>query len=364
MSTVTQLLEVYHHFCSAVDEGKEIRVVFLDITKAFDRVWHKGLSYKLKRCGIRGRLLAWFADYLNDRLQRVVINGQYSDWGKVEAGVPQGSVLGPLLFLLYINDIVHVIHHCKIRLFADDTCLYIEVDDREETARFINQDLEALSVWSKKWLVSFSAAKTKSLTISNKPDAGLNPPLSLEGVRIDQVSSHKYLGVYLSSNLKWKDHIEEVALKARKRLSLMIPLKMKLDRKSLETMYNSFVLSTMQYAITVWGGSPDCYISKLERIHLDGLRLISGATARSSSSQVLVECNGQTIFEQINHASLIMMYKIMHRKVPEYLSNIHVELQDEPMHNYNLRNKGNLRIPLCRLNTFQKSFFFLKLSKA
>ncbi len=357
MSTVTQLLEVYHYFCSAVDEGKEIRVVFLDITKAFDRVWHKGLKHKLKRCGIHGQLLDWFADYLNDRLQRVVINGQYSDWGKVGAGVPQGSVLGPLLFLLYINDIVHVIHHCKIRLFADDTCLYIEVDDRDETARLINQDLEALSLWSKNWLVSFSAAKTKTITISNKPDAGLNPSLFLEGVKIDKVSSHKYLGVHLSSNLKWKEHVDEVALKARKKLSLMIPLKMKLDRKSLEIMYNSFVLATMEYANTVWGGSPDCYISKLERIHLDGLRLITGATARSSSIQVLEECNGKTISQQINCSSLILMYKILHGKVPEYLTNIHLELQGEAMHTYNLRNRGNLRIPLCRLYTFKKSFF-------
>ena len=100
-------------------------MVFLDISKAFDRVWHRGLIYKLKQCGIHGRLLDWFVDYLNDRMQRVVINGQFSDWGEIKAGVPQGSVLGPLLFLLYINDIVHTVTHCKIRLFADDTCLFI-----------------------------------------------------------------------------------------------------------------------------------------------------------------------------------------------------------------------------------------------
>ena len=146
-STVTQLIEVYHHFCSAVDSNKEIRVIFLDISKAFDKVWHKGLLYKLKRCGISGSLLLWFHDYLHGRQQRVVISGHTSPWGSIKAGVPQGSVLGPLLFLIYINDITHVVHNCSIRLFADDTCLFIEVDNTIECAERINADLEQIHNW-------------------------------------------------------------------------------------------------------------------------------------------------------------------------------------------------------------------------
>ena len=134
--------------------------MFLDIPKAFDRVWHKGILHKLQKAGIDGTFL-WFESYLSDRRQRVVINGQTSEWGDVSAGVPQGAVLGPLSFLIYINDLSSEVTHCNIRFFADDTCLFIEVDNREESVAKINADLEQINKWSKKWLVTFSPSKKK-----------------------------------------------------------------------------------------------------------------------------------------------------------------------------------------------------------
>ena len=143
LSTVSKVLEKIVHkylfnffrdnnvitpFQSGFDEGKEVHAIFCDISKAFDRVWHKGLLFKLKSAGVSGSLLTWFSDYLNDRKQRVVLPCASSSWTSVEAGVPQGSILEPLLFLLYINDIVEDINS-SIRLFADDTSLYIIVDD-------------------------------------------------------------------------------------------------------------------------------------------------------------------------------------------------------------------------------------------
>ena len=140
-STVNQLTYLYNTFCHALDSGKEVRVVFCDISKAFDRVWHAGLIHKIKAAGISGNLLKWFVSYHENRKQRVVLSGAQSNWNFIQAGVPQGSMLGPLLFLLYINDIVSEIGS-SIRIFADDTSLFIIVEHPDTAADIFNLDLE------------------------------------------------------------------------------------------------------------------------------------------------------------------------------------------------------------------------------
>ena len=286
-STITQLIELYDEFCKAVENGKEIRVVFLDISKAFDRVWHAGLLQKLKGCGIRGRLLQWLHSYLKDRQQRVVINGVFSPWGKILAGVPQGSVLGPLLFLIFINDITHVIRRCKIRLFADNTCLFVEVDEPAEAAAALNEDLTSIQDWAEKWLVTFSPPKTEELLITNKAPRN-HPLLYLNNQRITEVKHHKHLGVYLSHNLSWNKHAEEIAKKATRCLGILRPLKFLLDRASLETLYKSFVRPILEYADIVWD-APDAHrhgLDILEKVQLEAARLVTGATARCSTENL------------------------------------------------------------------------------
>ena len=355
-STTTQLLEVYHLFCRAVDDGKELRVVFLDISKAFDRVWHAGLIYKLHQSGISSNLLNWFRNYLSDRQQRVVVHGQSSEWSSIKAGVPQGSVLGPLLFLLYINDISNAVQHCHIRLFADDTCLFIEVDNREDAAAKINEDLDALYQWSLDWLVSFSEPKTKALTISNKKDFNKNPPIAMNNILIEEVQSFKYLGLTFTRNLRWNNHVDKVATNAQKRLNAMMPLKFKISRKSLEIMYKSFVMPVLEYGLIVWGGTYDTDILKLEKIQIDALRLITGATARSNIVALYEETAFVPLRERIDHLSLIMLFKIHHNIAPDYLARLLPNTNNEAIQ-YNLRNNKNIKLPFTRLESFKRSFF-------
>ena len=138
-STTYQLLDLYNTFCKAVDSGKEVRAVFCDIIKAFDRVWHKGLIHKLRNAGFAGKILEWCSDYISNRRHRVVLNGSASGFKCISADVPQGSILGPFLFLIYINDIVETLN-CNVRLFADDTSLYVTVDkSRKENPQKLTQ---------------------------------------------------------------------------------------------------------------------------------------------------------------------------------------------------------------------------------
>ena len=135
------------------DEGKELRAVFLDISRAFDRVWHDGLLFKLSQIGIEGQALNIVKDFLKNREQRVVIDGQSSDWAPITAGVPQGSILGPLLFLIYINDITEVITS-DIRIFADDTFIFRTANS--DSTRLLNDDLAKITDWAWRWKMLFN----------------------------------------------------------------------------------------------------------------------------------------------------------------------------------------------------------------
>ncbi|MEW8186271.1 MAG: reverse transcriptase family protein, partial [Candidatus Thiodiazotropha endolucinida] len=210
-STTYQLIHTYHSFCEAVDSGKEVRTVFCDISKAFDRVWHKGLLHKLSGIGCSDMVVQWFASYLSGRQQRVVINGQSSDWAPINAGVPQGSILGPLLFLIYINDIVKDIGS-SIRLFADDTSLYIVVDSPQTAASLLNNDLTTINKWAESWLVTFNASKTVSMTVSRKHNRIQHPPLTMNNTVLTETDCHKHLGITLSSSCTWTGHINIITL--------------------------------------------------------------------------------------------------------------------------------------------------------
>ena len=192
-STVDQLAYLYHVFSQALDEKKDVRVVFCDISKAFDRVWHDGLFFKLAKIGI-GDLLNFFEHYLLNRTQSVIIDGQISNVGHIKAGVTQGSSLGPLLFLVYINDLTENIRS-NIKLFADDTSLFINVEDPVQSALVLNDDLLTIKSLPDQWLVNFSAEKTKLMARSFRSID--HPNIIFDDVVLPETKTHKHLGLTL-----------------------------------------------------------------------------------------------------------------------------------------------------------------------
>ena len=192
-SSIAQLLSIIHEIQTAFDNNPtvDVRGVFLDISKAFDKVWHDGLVFKLKSYGVEGELLSLLKNYLQSREQRVVLNGQTSGWRKINSGVPQGSVLGPLLFLIYINDLPDgIISMCKI--FADDTSLFSKVLDINKSVTELNTDLEKISQWAYQWKMQFNPDPNKQaneIFFSCKliPNNLSHPPVKLNNNNIKNI---------------------------------------------------------------------------------------------------------------------------------------------------------------------------------
>ena len=312
-----------------------------DVSKAFDRVWHKGLLYKLNSVGITGSLLSWFTNYLSDRSQRVVLPETCSNWKPIKAGVPQGSILGPLLFLVYINDIVEDIH-CTIRLFADDTSLYIIVENPIEAAQFLNVDLDKIQQWAKKWLVSFNPTKSESLLLSRKINKPYHPPIFMDNQVISEVNTHKHLGLILSSDYTWHEHLAEIKSKAWNRINIMRKLKFLLDRKSLQTIYFSFIRPLLEYADVVWDNCTQYEANELEKIQIEAARIVTGATRLVSLNLLYSETGWDTLASRRNKHKITMIYKMYHGLSPVYLSSLLPPTVGENVP-YTLRNPTNIR---------------------
>ena len=224
-SATNQLLYLVNeiHLAFGNPESLEVHAVFLDICKAFDKVWHDGLIFKLKQNGDSGSLLMFFQNYLNNRKQRVVLNGSYSSYSTVEYGVPQGSVLGPLLFLVYINDLERNIKS-NIKFFVDDTMLFSIVKDPEISANNQNHDLDIIQQWAYEWKMEFNPDPTKQaneVLFSCKRSSPYHPQLIFNGIAVAKVNDQKHLGLILDSRLSLEKHINEKIIKAKKNVGIL-----------------------------------------------------------------------------------------------------------------------------------------------
>lgn len=273
----------------------------------------------------------------------------------MQAGVPQGSILGPLLFLIYINDLVVNID-CNIKLFADDTSIYITVENPFSSAALLNSDLEKINDWSKKWLVSFNPSKTECMTISNKIKKPFHPSLIFDDVHLKEVESHKHLGVIFSSNLSWNQHIDEMISKAYARLGQMRKVKFLLDRNCLQKIYFSFIRPALEYADIIWDNLPEYLSRKIENIQLEAARIVTGGNRMASIAFLYRETGWVLLSKRRENHRLVQFFKMFHCKTPEYLSNI-LEIQTSKDGTHNTRSNNSIREIFARTKLYYESFF-------
>ena len=222
-SCINQLLSITHEIYQSFDEDFDVCSVFLDISKVFDKLWHNGLTFKLKQNGISGSLLNLLSNFLRNRKQRVVLNGQTSSWTDVNAGVPQGSILGPLIFLIYINHLSDGLSS-NAKLFADDPSLFSVVHNANTAANELNNDLIKISRWAYQWKMSFNPDPSKQaqeVIFSKKAKKEYHPPLVFNKNNVSETNSQKHLGVVLDNRLSFEDHLKMILNKVNKTVALL-----------------------------------------------------------------------------------------------------------------------------------------------
>ena len=354
-STINRLIHLTHQIYNGIDMKKDTLIVFLDISKAFDRVWHPGLLHKLREFGITGTLYDWLVSYLSDRNQKVVIGGEESTTLKTNAGVPQGSILGPLLFLIFINDIIQVVKN-PIFLFADDASLLNIFNNLNEAIASINEDLQNLSQWALIWRVTFNAIKTVFMIISMRlQNQNHNPTLFLNGVPLKQVKQECYLGMVLASNMSWKEHIHRSTAKASKKIGILYNMKDKLSRSAKTVYYTSFIRPLLEYGSAVFDNCTAFESHSLERVQRRAAVLCTGAFRRTSSILLLNEVGWNTLTNRRKDAKLILMFKIIKGLTPSYLTDL-IPPQVQSTTHYPLRNRTHFRVPLARTQLNNNSF--------
>jgi hypothetical protein len=345
-STINQLIYIVHNIYKNLESKKDTCMIFLDLSKAFDRVYHPGLLFKLKQMGFEGNFLKWLNSYLSHRQTRVLLNSQCSEWRPINAGVPQGSILGPLLFLIFINDVVNEVNS-DIYLFADDTSLMRKITNIRSDVELLNDDLRKLHNWSQQWRMSFNPDKTVFMTFSLKRRRINIGPLILNDQVIREVEEHTHLGLTLTNKMEWQSNIDNIINKVSKTVASFKRLKFIVPRKTLQALYISLVRSVIDYGDCIYSNLAENSSKKLESVQREVMIVCTGAIRRTRTELLYKEVGWEPLKIRRDNRCLIMFYKMVNNLVPTYLSQL-VPHQIQHSVTYNLRKRDQLQVPFAR----------------
>ena len=328
--------------------------VFVDLEKAFDTVNHSILISKLKYYGIKDRYLSWFTSYLNDRSQQVSLNGQNSNSKPVTCGVPQGSILGPLLFLIYINDMNTAIKNSIVYHFADDTNLLYSHKNPNTLKKIMNTDLKTLYEWLCANRLSLNVGKTEFM-IFRPPRKTLSDRivLTLNKIKIYESSKIKYLGLILDSRLTWKDHINELSKKLNRSVGMLYKTCDFCPTSILKSLYYSIFNSHASYGLPVWGYADKTYINKIIKAQKKAIRAITFSKYREHSAPLLKKLEILKLQDLLYLRTASLLWDLSKGTLPPSLSTYFTKAKSVHMQNTRFAKSGNLAI--CRDSNYFQS---------
>ncbi|CAH1273383.1 Hypp5110 [Branchiostoma lanceolatum] len=351
LSCESQLVLTLQDLAKNLDHNKQVDAAVLDFSKAFDTVPHERLLSKLKHYGISDLLQSWLRAFLTERTQRVVFDGGTSKAVRVTSGVPQGTVLGPLLFLLYINDLPNSVDS-HVRLFADD-CLIYRTISKPSDAQALQSDLDALSEWQNRWLMSFNPSKCHILHITRKKHPTLTQ-YSLCGEALTGVKSHPYLGVQLSDDLRWDTHINHATSKAGRVLGVIRRNLTHCPSRVKATCYKALVRPHLEYSAIVWDPYTTKGIQAVEAVQRRAARVTLNDYRRTSSvTQMLNDLQWPLLSERRRNARLTFFYKLVNNHINIETYSLLTPAQGRTRGSHDLK----FHTIHARTDTYKHSFF-------
>lgn len=316
-STLDALVDVIMTLQDTLDEGDKAILLCIDLCKAFDTVCHKILIDKLSFYGFRGIINNWFQSYLSNRSQMVRVHTEDSEEMINDQGVPQGSILGPVMFLLYINDLPEVIEYGKPTLFADDSGIIYSGTDFNHSIYHAQMDINSIEDWATRNLLTINSSKTHYVKISTshaKPE--INDQLFICKNKIDPVPETKFLGIIIDSNCKWDKQVANIIKKIAPTIGTLAHIRHYVPKATLIHIYNSLIHSKISYAMEVWGGGYSTHLKPLQSLQNRALRHITFTNYRESVKQKYIELKIRNLSSTYNCKTATLAHKMV-KKHPD-----------------------------------------------
>ena len=346
-----------------VDKSKVCGVAFVDMRKAFDSVNHDVLLKKLKASGCYDNALEWFKSYLCYREQYTVVGGKSSTKRSTSSGVRQGSVLGPLLFTIYINDMPSNVNAGKIYMFADDATLSVSGSSFESVETQLNQAMNEVYRWTVKNKLILNAKKTKVMLLGSRQrlntlhDKELK--VKINNIELDCVTENKCLGVIIDNTLSFKHHVNSIVKVMRQKLGMIRRIKHVFTPNQLSKLYWGFVLPHALYYSNVWSSRFETNYKTINKLHKRASYIVSGCTWETPSDQVLQYLGWCTLKQLYKKSLACTMYKCVNGIAPPILSGRFCFNDDVSLRITRNSNRCLLRPPLCKTQFYQKSFIYI-----
>lgn len=364
-SCESALQYVINDWKEALDEGKVTAIIFLDLKRAFETIDRAKLLEKLKALGFKGIVLNWVKDYMNNRRQKVKYEEYVSRESHINVGIPQGSILGPLLFILYLNDISLIFETAKYHLFADDTIIYMSDTCILNLIAKLNQMLENVSDWMEVNKLKLNVAKTKGMILGKKSyrEIFLTNRLQLKlcGEIVEIVNEIKYLGIIIDNDLKFNKNIDYICKKVAKKIGVLCRVSWYLSIKTRKLVYNTIILPHFCYCSTVLYLANQESIGRLQKLQNRAMRTILGCNRYTRVDDMLETLGWLNIQQFLEYNVLVFIHKIRLGEEPEYLQNILKTFEN--VHDYDTRGRQNFVLQRVRTTAGQNSIFFKGISK-